>query len=389
MGKLTATQIKALREPGSYGDGEGLYLAVSSTGSASWIVRVQKDGRRREFGLGSRAKVSLAQARDRASRIRAQVEGGLDPVAERRRAAGVPTFREASIAFYTEHEKGWRSGPHRSQWLSSLEAYAFPALGTTRVDGIEAPAVRDVLAAIWLEKPETARRVKQRVAAVLDWAHAKGYRVSEAPLRALSKGLPRHRAAKGHHAALHYSELPAFVGRLRERETFGRLALEALILTAARPGEIRGATWDELDLEAGLWTIPGSKMKGGREHRVPLSPSARRVFIRARELRNPRSNYVFQGARADRPMSDATLGKVARDMGFQVTAHGFRATFKSWAAEQTHFVGEIVEMALAHTQGKLEAAYQRGDLLERRRPLLEAWADYAAGGSTNVVRLVA
>jgi len=205
------------------------------------LVRVQKDGSRRDIGLGAASKVTLAQARTKASEVRSQVEAGLDPVAQRRKSAGIPTFREAALQVHTEHKKGWKNGKHQSQWLRTLEVYAFPSLGDQLVSEIDGPSIRDVLAEIWTEKPETARRVRQRIGAVLDWAYSKGHREGEAPMRSLSKGLPRQPKKTRHHAAMPFTDLPAFLARLRERESWGRLALEAAILTAARSGEIRGA----------------------------------------------------------------------------------------------------------------------------------------------------
>lgn len=388
MGKLTATAVKAAKAAGRYGDGKGLFLEVGTGGAGSWIVRVQRDGKRRDFGLGSRDTVPLALARERAAAVRIQIEAGLDPIAERKRAEGIPTFRQAAAAAHTERKAGWRNVKHDAQWLRTLEVYAFPTIGDTRVSEVEASAVRDLLAAIWLAKPETARRVRQRVGAVLDWAHAKGYRESEAPMRAIGKGLPRQAGGQKHHAALPYADMPVFLQRLRERESWGRLALEAAILTAARSGELRGATWPEVNLEAGVWTVPAARMKAGREHVVPLSPAAVRVFQRAWDLRTPASQFVFHGARADKPMSDMTMGKVLKDAGVAVTAHGFRSSFRDWVSEQTTFSGDLAEAALAHTiKDKTEAAYRRGNLLEKRRGLMGAWADYCEGGAGRVVRL--
>jgi integrase len=250
--------------------------------------------------------------------------------------------------------------------------------------------VRDLLATIWLEKPETARRVRQRVGAVLDWAYAKGYRNGEAPLRSISKGLPRQPKKSGHHAAMPYGDVPAFLSRLHERESWGRLALAAAILTAARSGEIRGATWAEVNLEAGLWTIPASRMKAGREHVVPLSSAAKRLFERAAELRTEGARYIFHGARGDKPMSDMTLMKVLRDMKEPFTAHGFRSSFRDWVSETTSFSGDLAEAALAHAvENKVEAAYRRGNLLEKRRKLMDAWGAYCSGSDGKVVRLAA
>jgi integrase len=390
MGKLTATSAKAaMKTPGRYGDGDGLFLLVGKGGgSASWVLRVQKRGRRRDIGLGSAKKVSLSRARDLADIARAQVEAGIDPVAERRKAQGIPTFRKAAELVRDEHKRNWRNGKHQAQWLKTLETYAFPAIGDLPVSEVEGPAVRDLLAAIWLEKPETARRVRQRVGAVLDWAYAKGYRSGEAPLRSISKGLPRQPKKSGHHAAMPYADVPAFLSRLREKESWGRLALEAAILTAARSGEIRGATWAEVNLDAGLWTIQASRMKAGREHVVPLSPAAKRVFERAAELRTEGSRYIFHGARGDKPMSDMTLMKVLRDMKEPFTAHGFRSSFRDWVSETTSFSGDLAEAALAHAiENKVEAAYRRGNLLEKRRKLMDSWGAYCDGADGKVLRL--
>jgi integrase len=388
MAKLTATAVKAaLSKPGRHSDGDGLILAVGARGSGSWMVRVQKDGKRRDIGLGAASKVTLSQARTRAAEVRSQVEAGIDPVAQRRKAAGVPTFREAASQVHTEHKKGWKNGTHQGQWLRTLEVYAFPTLGDQLVSEIDGPAVREVLADIWTEKPETARRVRQRVGAVLDWAYSKGHRGSEAPMRSLSKGLPRQPKKNCHHAAMPFADVPAFLARLREKETWGRLALEAAILTAARSGEIRGARWSEVDLEKALWTVPANRMKAGKEHVVPLSPAALRVFERASELRLEGCGYVFHGSKRDKPMSDMTLMKVLRDMGETITAHGFRSSFRDWVSEETQFSGDLAEAALAHAiSNKVEAAYRRGNLLEKRRKLMDAWGSYS-DGAANIFRL--
>ena len=388
MGKLTATGIRALKEPGRYGDGDGLFLLVSKSGARSWMVRVQKDGKRRDIGLGSERKVSLAKARVDSALVCSQVEAGVDPVAERKKAAGIPTFREAAALVHAEHKRGWRNAKHGAQWLSSLEAYAFPIIGDKAVSDIDGPAVRDVLAAIWLAKPETARRVRQRINGVVDWAIGKGYRTAPLPMKAINKSLPKHRATAKHHAAMPYGNVPAFIARLRERESMGRLALEAVILTAARSGELRGAVWSEVDLERALWTIPAGRMKADREHVVPLSATGLRIFKRMSELRTEGSNLVFPGMKRGKPLSDMTLTKVLRDMNLDCTAHGFRSSFRDWVSEETTFDGTVAEAALAHAiENKVEAAYRRGNLLEKRRALMAAWGDYCDGTSAKVVRL--
>lgn len=389
MGKLTATAVKAAKLPGRYGDGDGLYLVVSSTGAASWVVRVQKDGKRRDIGLGSAAKVSLRLARERAVLVRSQIEAGINPVTERKRAAGVPTFRQAAALVHAEQAKGWKNGKHKGQWINTLEAYAFPAFGDVSVAQVDTAAVRDALAAIWLTKPETARRLRQRIRTVIDWAVAKEYRDASLPWPIINRALPKQRAKVKHHAALPYADLPAFMAELRSKETMGRLALEAVILSAARSGEVRDMTWPELDLDAATWTVPAERMKAGREHVVPLSPQAVALFERMKAHKRGNSQLVFPGYKKGCALSDMTLTKALRDMGVSVTAHGFRSTFRDWIAEQTNWPSDLAEMALAHAiKDAVVAAYQRGTMLEKRRAMMAAWADYCEGAKGgNVVRL--
>lgn len=278
MGRLSATAVKAAKLSGRYGDGDGLYLLIGPTGARSWVCRVQKNGKRRDIGLGSAKKVTLAQAREKAATVRSQVEAGIDPIFERRKELGIPTFRQAAALVFAENKKSWRNAKHRAQWLSTLTAYAFPHFGDLAVSDVEGPHVRDALVAIWLDKPETARRVRQRIVMVIDWAIAKGYRTMPLPIAAMNKSLPKVRTKAAHHSALPYAQVPAFIGRLRERESVGRLAFEALVLTAARSGEIRLAVWSEIDLDGKLWTIPAERMKPGREHVVPCR---RRQWMRS------------------------------------------------------------------------------------------------------------
>ncbi len=278
MGKLTANGVKALRTSGRYGDGDGLYLLVTGAGARSWAVRIQKNGKRRDIGLGSAAKVSLAEARVKAAKVRSQVEAGIDPVADRRKQAGIPTFRSAAAMVHAEAKAGWRNGKHNKQWLSSLETHAFPAIGDVSVSELDGPMVRDVLAAIWLTRPETARRIRQRIASIADWATAKGYRDAPLPMATINRALPKQKRSDNHHAAMPYADVPEFMVDLRDKVTVGRLALEFAILTAARSGEVRGATWAEIDLDNALWTIPAERTKPGREHVVPLSPASIKVL---------------------------------------------------------------------------------------------------------------
>ncbi|MEH3157758.1 MAG: integrase arm-type DNA-binding domain-containing protein [Sphingomonas taxi] len=376
MGKLTALKIRSLIEPGRYADGDGLFLEINGKGAASWVLRIQNKGKRQDIGLGSLKAVSLKDAREAAFLTRKKIAQGIDPVAERKQERQViPTFRKAAEMVHEEHQKAWKNGKHQDQWISTLKTYAFPKMGDRLVSEIEGPLIRDVLATIWLTKPETARRVRQRIGTVLDWSYARGFRATEAPMRSLSKGLPRQPKKDNHFAALPYASVPNFLDKLGERESVGRIALEALILTAARSGEIRGATWSELDLEAALWTIPAERMKMGRMHVVPLAPEAVAVFERAKTFKVGASELVFPGQNVKKPLSDMTLLKILRDMDLAVTVHGFRSAFRDWVAEQTDYSGEIAEAALAHTiSNRVEAAYRRTDFLDKRRLLMRDWA---------------
>lgn len=383
MGNLTASMLRGSLEPGRHHDGDGLFLNVTPTGARSWICRVQKNGRRRDIGLGSAKKVSLAQARQRSAEVRSQVEAGIDPVLQRKKAEGIPTFREAAAAVYAENKKSWKNKKHRGQWLTSLQTYAFPKIGDVAVSDIESSHVRDVLIAIWLEKNETARRVRQRIGMVIDWAIAKNYRAHPLPMNAINKSLPKVRNRQNHLAALHYSKVAAFVGKLRERESIGRLAFEFLILTAARSGEVRGALWSEIDLTERTWTIPAERMKADVEHVVPLSDAALDVLRRARVHKQDGNDLVFPGTRHGKPMSDMTLTKICRDAEIDAVPHGFRSSFRDWVSEETDFDRDVAEMALAHTiANPVEAAYRRGKLLQKRRKLMNLWADYCAATRT-------
>lgn len=391
---LDAKRVGALirkKAVGRHFDGEGLHLFVKPSGTASWVLRVTTGGRRKDIGLGSSDVVSLAEARERARQYRAVAKSGGDPVAERRRALrSVPTFEQAARRVHAQHALSWRNAKHGAQWLSTLESYAFPTIGALRINQIDVPDVLRVLSPIWLSRPETARRVRQRIRTVLDWARAAGHRDGENPVGpVLAKALPRQSGASGHHAALPYTETPAFIRELRESSAgeVVRLAFEFLILTAARTSEVLGARKNEIDVEACVWNIAPERMKAGRSHRVPLSPRAVEILERAFDL-SADSELVFQGARIGRPISTMAFLMLLRRMGVAATAHGFRSSFRDWAAETTAFPSEVVEMALAHAiSDKTEAAYRRGDLFEKRRKLMEAWASFTTTTPAAVVSI--
>lgn len=382
MGRLTATEVKSLTEAGRYNDGDGLILNVAPGGSKSWILRVQFEGKRRDIGLGSTKVLTLAEARTKSHEYRRLIAQGIDPVAEKKKEkVTIPTFRVAAEQVHAEHKASWKNGKHQAQWITTLETYAFPFIRDRLVNDIEGPQIRKALLPIWLSKPETARRVRQRIGAVLDWAYVNGFRDSEAPMRSLSKGLPRQPKGDGHFAAMPYTEIPAFMKKLRERSSVGRLAMEVLILTAARSGEVRGATWSEFDLDKAMWSIPATRMKMGRPHLVPLAPQVLQAIERAKAFSAPCTDLVFPGMKPKRPMSDMTLLRILRDMDTGVTVHGFRSAFRDWVADKTNYPGEVAEAALAHTNtNRVEAAYRRTDFLEKRKALMADWAAYCCDG---------
>jgi integrase len=392
--RLSPLTVTNTAVPGWHADGGGLYLEIDKNGRKRWAMRLMVNGRRRDFGLGPLHKVSLATARESAADYRAKAYLGIDPTQEKRRkrreqrAVPVPTFEEAAKEVHKQRRGAWSNGKHVDQWINTLTAYAFPIIGPKAVNEIGTPDVLDVLTPIWTEKPETARRVKQRLATVLDWAKVAGHRSGDNPVELIGDALPRHKKEQQHHAALPYSQVSEFIAKLRtgSAEPITKLAFEFLILTAARTTEVRHARRDEIDLTARTWTIPGSdedtgrRMKAGREHVVPLSDRCIEILAAASTLL-AKNALIFPDARPGRAMSENRF-LVARDaLGYsndKCTPHGFRSSFRDWAAEETNFPSEVVEMALAHAiKSKTEAAYRRGHLLAKRAELMQAWADYA------------
>lgn len=387
--ELTALEVKNLTEPGFHfvGGVAGLALQVLPTGGRSWVLRVTIGTKRRDMGLGGYPDVPLAQAKEDARAARTKIRAGIDPIEEARAAKSalkasqmaMLTFKQCAEAYIEAHKAGWKNEKHQKQWTSTLETYVYPKIGNVLVRDVELPQVLAVLEPIWKTKTETATRVRGRVESVLDWATARNYRTTLNPARwkgHLDKLLPKpSKVAKvTHHDALPVSDVGSFMVDLRKHEGMGARALEFAILTAARSGEVRGATWSEIDLETGVWIVPAERMKAGKEHRVPLSTAA--VDLLKALPRLAGSDLVFFAPRGGQ-LSDMTLSAVIRRMGAPCVPHGFRSTFRDWAAERTNYPRDMAEMALAHTIGnKVEAAYRRGDMFAKRRRMMDDWAKF-------------
>lgn len=391
IGRMTAMEVAKRKAKGRFADGGGLYLQVSASGAKSWLFRFMLNGRARQMGLGPVHIVSLSDARVRAAEYRRLCLDGIDPIEARRQrrqqarleAAKAITFKDAADAYVKAHQAAWRNAKHIAQWRSTLATYAEPVIGGLSVQAVDTALVLKVLEPIWVKKPETASRMRGRLEAVLDWARARGYRDGDNPARwhgHLDKLLPKRSKVRSveHHAALAYDELPAFMMMLRDQEGVAARALEFTILTAARTGETIGATWREINEATKVWTIPAERMKPGKEHRVPLSDRALAILAEIKPKGNAGSEYLFPGAKHGKPLSNMAMTMALRRAGHgDLTVHGFRSTFRDWAAERTNFPREVVEMALAHAiESKVEAAYRRGDLFDKRRRLMDEWAKF-------------
>jgi len=396
VAKLPAVNLRRLKA-GMHNDGGGLYLQVTASGARTWIYRFKaSNGRTREMGLGSLNTISLAEAREVSRDCRKLCRDGIDPIEQRRaklaaariESAKIMTFDACAEHYITAQRPGWRNMKHASQWPNTIATYVSPVFGAVPVQDVDVGLVMKALEPIWHEKPETASRVRGRIESVLDWATARGYRQGDNPARwrgHLENLLPARAKVRRveHHAALPYAEIGEFMNELRRQEGIAARALEAAILTAARTSEIIGARWDELELEAKLWTIRATRMKAGKEHRVPLAEPMLAILESMRRIRL--GDFMFPGGKAGKPLSNMAMAMVLRRIGRgDLTVHGFRSTFRDWAAECTNFSREVAEMALAHTlSDKVEAAYRRGDLFEKRRRLMEAWAKHCTTARVN------
>lgn len=384
MGKLTVAGVKALLgKPGRYRDGGGLMLYVRKPGQASWVARIQHDGKRRDFGLGGVDLVTLAEARERAREYRKALKEGRDPLALSKPDAGMTRlFRETAIEFLDAKF----SEANRRLALSRLKTFVFPSIGKLQLQSVDADAIANALRPIWMSKPETARRVRHLIIRTLRYGRPDGALLESTLAKAVSDRLPTQ-PRRGNFAAMAYQDAPPFMARLRDKAGMGALALRFAILTATRSGEVRGATWDEIDAESGVWTIPAERMKARRPHRVPLSAEALAIVATLKTIRPAGTPLLFPGS-TGKALSDMTLTKAIRDLGEGATAHGFRSTFRDWAAEQTSFPGEIAEAALAHVvPNAVEAAYRRTDFFDKRRELMDAWGRYLGGKRADVVPL--
>lgn len=391
---LTSVSVDAKKEPGRYSDGNGLFLSVRAGGSKQWMFLYRRNGKLREMGLGSPLKgVTLAQARVLRDEARAALATGADPLEARKQAEEakktIPTFGAYAIALVDRIEEGFSNPKHRQQWRNTLQSYCTP-IWEQQIDQVGTAGVLECLTPIWQEKPETASRVRGRIERVLNAAKAEGLRKGENPAAwrgHLDATLPKpKKLSRGHHAALAYADMPAFMAELRNRPALAALALELVILTVTRTSEVLNAEWSEFDLDAGLWTIPAERMKARKEHRVPLSNRALAIVKELSEART--GDYVFPGQRPNRPLSNMAMLMLLDRMGRRgvLTAHGFRSSFSDWASEVSSFSSELRETALAHTIGnKAEAAYRRGDAIEKRHTMMEAWAQWCEPTATDNV----
>lgn len=396
--RLSARSVATLSEPGRHNDGDGLYLTISRGGTKSWLFMFRWEGKLKEMGLGGVSTVSLADARDKAAEARKKVKAGINPIEEKRQTVAAETkktFGDFADDLVKDIQSGFRNEKHRWQWSHTLKTYA-AALRPLPIDAVTTEQVLDVIKPLWMTKQETASRLRGRIERVLDAAKAKGLRSGENPARwrgHLDHLLPRRqKLQRGHHAAMPYADVPDFVADLRKRDATAGLALEFTILCASRSGEVISATWDEIDRKAKVWTIPGKRMKAGLEHRVPLTERALAVLAAAEKLKV--SEYVFPGARKGKPLSNMAMANLLKKrMKHEgLTVHGFRSSFRDWAGESTAFPREIAEAALAHVVGdETERAYRRGDALEKRRKLMDAWARFvgapkAKGNNVTPIR---
>ena len=390
--RLTALSVKKINTPGKYGDGHGLYLIVDSSGAKRWEQRLTVQGRRRDIGLGSLSLVSLEEAREIALKNKRLARDGGDPIAEKRVAEGQNiSFKDVAMSVYQLNAPSYRNAKYAAQWLSSLENHAFAVIGSKAIGSITSADILSVLSPIWVEKNDTAKKIRQRLSQIMKWAKAQGYYSGDNPVELAEHALPKISKIDSHHAALAFSELPNMVQRLSESALMSstRMALLFLLLTASRQSEVLYANWDEIDIKNRQWVVPASRMKAGAEHIVPLTDKALDILNEAKEL-YPNSELLFPNERSGRALSDNAMRlALQKRLGLNTTLHGLRSSFKDWASEKTNYQNEVSEMALAHSiSNAVEAAYRRGNLYEKRCQLMRDWVDYLYGGEKTVIQLV-
>ena len=377
--RLTAATIRSLKDPGFYGDGNNLYLKVDKTGAKRWVLRIVINGKRRDMGLGPISLVPLAEAREQALQHRKEVRAGIDPLAAKRRSTGVLSFEKAALTYHKHLEPTWRNEKHSAQWINTLTTYAFPHFGSKPVDKIDSADILNALDGIWNTKPETARRVKQRIGTVLKYAMSRGWRTDN-PAEVASLGLARHDRSKvEHRKALPYDKVSGAIRTIKVSDAgmATKLAYEFLILTATRSGETLKATWNEIDQEGQVWTIPATRMKAKKPHSIPLTARCLAILKEAELLKGGEGNLVFPGTRPGKPLSDMTLSKLTKELRIDAVPHGFRSSFRDWAGDATHHAREVIEHAMAHQiPDKAEAAYARSTQFAKRRTLMEDWSNY-------------
>ncbi|WP_299351565.1 site-specific integrase [uncultured Shimia sp.] len=394
---LNAQFVRNVKEPGKYFDGQGLFLRVEKNGSRFWVQRITIRGKRCELGLGSPTLVTLAEAREVALANRKLARAGGDPLAAKKQAQAVLTFEQAARKVHELHKPTWRNAKHAAQFISTMETYAFPYMGNLKVADVTTADVLKVLTPIWTRKPETARRVRQRIGTIMKWAVAQGWR-QDNPAEAIAQALPKQDKTQKHRKALPYSEVANCLEVVKSSQASAttKLALEFLVLTATRSGETRLARWAEFDFHGATsvsdaaiatWVVPPERMKAKKEHRIPISDRALELLKEA-EAMSDDSDCVFPGNQRGKPLSDMTLSKLIKELGFDADVHGFRTSFRTWAQERTNFPREVAEAALAHTiKDKSEAAYARSDLFEKRRQMMDSWATYLASEKPKIARI--
>ena len=385
--RLTAKFVENVSEAGKYYDQHGLFLHVRPSGAKKWLQRYTFQGRRREIGLGSAKIVSVATARKNAHQNLVLVSEGVDPIEHKKQDSIIPKFEVAARKVYEDNRPTWRNAKHAAQFITTLETYAFPVIGSMSVKEINSSHILRILSPIWVTKAETAKRVRQRLSTVFKYCIAQQWRTDDPANIAIVEALPNPKRKVQHRKSISYNDVAGFIETVSKSSAgiSTKLGLEFLILTATRSGEARNARWNEIN--GSLWIIPEGRMKAGIEHRVPLSNRCMEILEEAQNI-NQGSDYIFEGTKPDKPLSENTFNKLMKELGLEVHAHGFRTSFRTWTQEKTHYPNEVAEAALAHSlRDKAEAAYARSDLLEKRAEMMEAWAQFISAKASDVINI--